>query len=129
MPRELIDLETPGERDWDSVIRLVLGGIADRLNLGFEQLDDLQLAVERLLVEAGTGERVRLSIELTESGLITRVGPLREDVMAAALRGEEEASGGLGLRRVLSTVVDAYAVEPSGAGHLTVRLDTSLNGG
>ena len=49
MPPDTIELTTPSGRDWDPVMRLVLGGIADRLDLGFEELDDLQLAVERLL--------------------------------------------------------------------------------
>ena len=39
-----IELVTPLGRQWDPVIRLVLGGIADRLDLGFEELDDLRLA-------------------------------------------------------------------------------------
>ena len=55
-----IELTTPVGRAWDPVIRLVLGGIADRLDLGFDELDDLQLAVERLLAEARFEDRVTL---------------------------------------------------------------------
>ena len=36
------------------VVRLIVGGIAERVDFAFEEIDDLQLAVERLLAEAGT---------------------------------------------------------------------------
>ncbi len=54
MPVETVELQTPVGRGWAAVVRLVLGGIGDRLGLGFDDLDDLQLAVERLLAEAGS---------------------------------------------------------------------------
>jgi len=43
-PADMIELTTPVDRAWDPVVRLVLGGIADRVDLPFEELDDLQLA-------------------------------------------------------------------------------------
>src|SRR3712207_6136117 len=74
-----IDLVTPAGKAWEPVIRLVLGGIAERLQLGFDGLDDLQLAVERLLAEAGSKEGpVSLSFEIGERGVRTRSGGLRE---------------------------------------------------
>ena len=59
-----IELTTPVGRAWDPVIRLVLGVIGDRLDLGFEELVDLQLAVELLLAEASLEDRVTLSFEI-----------------------------------------------------------------
>ena len=56
-------------RAWEAVIRMVLGGIADRLDLGFDQLDDLQLAVERLLAEGDPHDPVTLSFELSPGGV------------------------------------------------------------
>ncbi len=123
MPVETVELETPVGRDWAAVVRLVLGGIGDRLGLGFDDLDDLQLAVERLLAEAGAERSVRLAFELASDHLRTRVGPLREAPIAAALQGPPPAPGELGLRRVLDTVVDSFGVEESTDGELFVRLE------
>src|SRR6476619_7368827 len=82
MSADKIDLTTPVGRDWEPVIRMVLGGIADRLDLGFDELDDLQLAVERLLAEGDPEDPVTLSFELLEKGVRTRVGPLRDTALA-----------------------------------------------
>lgn len=123
MPPESIVLELPSGRDWEPVVRLVLGGIGDRLDLGFDELDDLQLAVERLLAEAGADARVRLEVELTEGGLRARIGPLAEGRIADALQRPDAAPGELTLRRVLETVVDSFGVEPSAGDGLHVRLE------
>jgi hypothetical protein len=120
---ELVELETPVGSEWDPVVRLVLGGVADRLGLGFEELDDLQLAVERLLAEAGAQESVRIAFELSSDHVRTHVGPLREAPIAEALQGSPPAPGELGLRRVLDTVVDSFGVEEAAAGELVVRLE------
>ena len=123
---ELVELETPTGQKWQPVVRLVLGGVADRLGLGFEELDDLQLAVERLLAEAGAHGSVKLAFELSPGHVRTHVGPLREEPIAAALQGPPPAPGELGLRRVLETVVDAFGVEEATGGELVVRLEKRI---
>ena len=123
MPSDRIELTTPVGRAWEAVIRMVLGGIADRLDLGFDQLDDLQLAVERLLAEGDPHDLVTLSFELSPGGVRTRVGPLRDAALAEALQGPEPPPGELTLPRILSTVVDSYGVEEVADGHLVVRLE------
>jgi len=111
------------------VVRLVLGGIADRLNLGFEELDDLQLAVERLLLEAGSQDSVKLSFEVSENGVRTRIGPLRGAPLAEALQGPPPAPGELTLRRILETVVDSFGVEQVAEDdQLIVRLEKVVRG-
>ena len=119
---ELVELETPIGREWEPVVRLVLGGVADRLGLGFEELDDLQLAVERLLAEAGAQPSVKLALELSDDRVRAHVGPLREATIAAALQGPS-VPGQLGLRRVLETVVDSFGVDEAAGGELVVRLE------
>jgi hypothetical protein len=119
---ESIELETPIGREWEPVVRLVLGGIADRVGLGFEELDDLQLAVERLLAEAGAQPAVRLVIEFSRDRVSTHVGPLREATLSEALQGPS-TPGELGLRRVLETVVDSFGVDAATGGELIVRLE------
>lgn len=123
MPPERIELVTPAGRDWSPVVRLVLGGIGDRLDLGFDELDDLQLAVERLLAEAGAQEAVRISVEIVDEGVKAQIGPLNEGTIAQALQGPEPRPGELTLRRVLETVVDSFGVEDVDREGLYVRLD------
>ena len=130
MPPDTIELTTPSGRDWDPVVRLVLGGIADRLNLGFEELDDLQLAVERLLLEAGSQDSVKLSFEISENGRAhprsARCGPHRSPRRS---RGRRRRPGELTLRRILETVVDSFGVEQvADDEQLIVRLEKVVAG-
>jgi hypothetical protein len=123
---ETVELQTPVGRDWGPVVRLVLGGIGDRLDLGIDDLDDLQLAVERLLAEAGAQGSVRLSFELSDNRVRTHLGPLAEATIAEALQGPEPPAGELTLRRILATVVDSYGVEQVENEGLYVRLEKEV---
>jgi hypothetical protein len=124
-----IELVTPVGRAWDPVIRLVLGGIGDRLDLGFDELDDLQLAVERLLAEASFEDRVTLSFEILERSVRVRIGPILTGAMAEALQGPPAKPGELTLGRILQTVVDSYGVEKVEDGHMVVRLEKAVRRG
>ena len=73
-----IELITPVGRAWQAVFRMVLGGVADRLDLGFDQLDDLQLAVERLLAEGARRDARPARHSSWRTGVATRIGPLRD---------------------------------------------------
>jgi hypothetical protein len=121
--RERIELEAPLGGDFQPVVRLIIGGIAERVDFAFEEIDDLQLAVERLLAEAGSQHSVRLSFEVADGRVRTRVGPLNERAIADALRGEEPAPGELTLKRILQTVVDSFGVEDVSNGGIVVRLE------
>jgi hypothetical protein len=121
--RERIDLEAPLSGDFQAVVRLIIGGIAERVDFAFEEIDDLQLAVERLLAEAGTVGSVRLSFEVGVNGIRARVGPLSEHKVAEALRDGEGMPGELTLRRILQTVVDSFGVDESDDGRIVVRLE------
>jgi hypothetical protein len=121
-----IELTTPVGRAWDPVIRLVLGGIGDRLDLGFDELDDLQLAVERLLAEARFEDRVTLSFEILERSVRLRIGPILTGAVADALQGPPAKPGELTLGRILQTVVDSYGVEKVEDGHMVVRLEKAV---
>ena len=121
--RERIDLEAPLSGDFHAVVRLIIGGIAERVDFAFEEIDDLQLAVERLLAEAGTIGSVHLSFEVGANGIRTRVGPLSEHKVAEALRDGDAAPGELTLRRILQTVVDSFGVDEADDGRIVVRLE------
>ena len=120
---ERIELEAPLDGAFQPVIRMIIGGIAERVDFGFEEIDDLQLAVERLLAEAGQVGSVHLSFEVGETGIRTRVGPLSESAVADALRDGDVQPGHLTLRRILQTVVDSFGVEKSADGRIVVRLE------
>jgi hypothetical protein len=120
---ERIDLEAPLSGDFQAVVRLIVGGIAERVDFAFEEIDDLQLAVERLLAEAGNSGSVCLSFEVGESGIRTRIGPLSEVKVAEALKDGELVPGQLTLRRILETVVDSFGVDHEIDGGIVVRLE------
>ena len=116
MTTERIDLEAPLTGDFQAVVRLIIGGIAERVDFAFEEIDDLQLAVERLLAEAGSQRSVALSFEVAEGRVRARVGPLSSRALAEALRNGEGVPGELTLARILDTVVDSFGVEDVSVG-------------
>jgi anti-sigma regulatory factor (Ser/Thr protein kinase) len=120
---ERIDLEAPLSGDFQAVVRLIVGGIAERVDFAFEEIDDLQLAVERLLAEAGTSGTVCLSFEVGDDRIRTRIGPLSQAKVAEALQDGEMVPGQLTLRRILETVVDSFGVDRGDSGGIVVRLD------
>jgi anti-sigma regulatory factor (Ser/Thr protein kinase) len=120
--QERIDLEAPLSGDFHAVVRLIIGGIAERVDFAFEEIDDLQLAVERLLAEAGTVGSVQLEFEVGDDGIRTRVGPLSERKVLEALQDGEALPGQLTLGRILQTVVDSFGVEEAEDDCIMVRL-------
>ena len=122
-PRERIELEAPLTGDFQPVVRLIIGGIAERVDFAFEDIDDLQLAVERLLAEASEQRTIRLAFEIAEGRVRTLVGPLSESAVADALRDGEVPPGALTLKRILETVVDSFGVEEVKNSGIFVRLE------
>lgn len=123
MSADRVELDAPADAPFRGVIRLVVAGIAEQASFGYEAMDDLQLAVERLLAETGDEKRVRIAFELLDDGVRVRIGPLRADRVEELLGEQVGETGTLTLRRILSTVVDSYAVEPAGDGHVHVELE------
>lgn len=127
MSPDLIELTIPRAGDYRSVVRLVMGGLADRMGLELEQLDDLVLAVERVLAEAGEDGEVDLAFEVEDGHMATLIGPLPARPIIAALEEVTEA-GQLTLRRILDTVVDSFAVEHVDEDRLRLRLEKGAGG-
>jgi hypothetical protein len=103
-----ITLTVPRERPFYAVAHLVLGGLAVRLNLTLESLEDLQVALAGLLERADAKE-VTVRMRVMERELEAELGPFD----GTDLRNELEREPGdeLGLRRILDTVVDDVRVE------------------
>ncbi len=109
MTGDQITLTIPREEPFHEIAQLVLGGVAARLNLSFESLDDLETALQAVLERAADEGDVTVELRLEDSAIVARVGPLARD----RLRAELEADGGdaVTLRRILDTVVDGYELE------------------
>lgn len=122
---DVVTLQLPRGRDYRAVAHLVLGGFATRLDLTYDVLDDIQTAVDELLERRDAGPDVTLALRLAEGAVHASVGPFSAGV-ADELHSEGEP--GLGLRRVLDTVVDGVTVEERDGAHwveLTKRVGGS----
>ena len=76
---DTILLTIPASTAYRGVPSLVLGGVGSRLDLPFERMDDLQLAVLSML-DAAEGAETSVEIVADDGTLGVSVGPLRSDV-------------------------------------------------
>lgn len=103
MSGDRITLTMPRERDFFRVAHLVVGGLAVRLDLTFENLEDLQVALATILSEA-EGE-VTVSVRVESERIEASIGPFRSGEFELDL--DHEVEEGVPLRRVLETVCDS----------------------
>ncbi len=120
---DVVTLQLPRDREFHGVAHLVLGGLAARLDLTYDVLEDMTTAIDELLDRRDTNGDVTLSLEIEEGAIVTVVGPFQGDI-GDELRASDE---GLGLRRVLETVVDHVDVSERDGGHW-VELRKQLDG-
>lgn len=106
MSTDQITLTMPRERDFFRVAHLVLGGLAVRLDLTFENLEDLQLALAELLRENGGDVTVEVHVE--DDSFRATIGPFDGKLLDAELA--QDRTDGPGLSRVLTTVCDRFDV-------------------
>jgi anti-sigma regulatory factor (Ser/Thr protein kinase) len=115
---DAITLTLPRESEFQGVAHLVLSGLASRLDLTLEDLEDLQLAFGALLDPAtrATSGDEELTVRLTvhDDMLEAVVGPLDRRLLDAL---ERDSGAELGLRRVLESTLDDVHVDGD-----TVRL-------
>lgn len=102
MSADAITLSIPHEQPYYGVARLVVGGLAARLDLSYEQLEDLQLALASVLEREGyrgaDDVTIRLVVEPARVGL--EIGPLDARVEA------DLEQDGVFLGRLLETLVE-----------------------
>lgn len=109
MSADRVTLRLPREHSFLSVAHLVVGGLAVRLNLNFDQLEDLQVALAELLEQHESDDEITITVQLVGDVMEVELGPFDETLTAELAR----ADGGdddVGLRRVLQTVVDEVDV-------------------
>ncbi|HZT84884.1 MAG TPA: hypothetical protein VE984_05630 [Gaiellaceae bacterium] len=123
MTADEIRLVIPAEEDFRPIAHLVTGGLAMRLDVTYDDLDDLQVGIEALLsLRDDMGELV-LSLSADDGVLRASLGPFPPERVQDGAR-----DGGLDLRRVLETVCDTHEIdERDGAAwvELTKRLATA----
>lgn len=107
MSADEITLHLPRERPFFGVAHLVVGGLAVRLDLSFEQLEDLQVALGELLEQHETEREITVSVRVESGTIHALLGPFDGSLEQELARDPGDA---LGLRRVLETVVDGVEV-------------------
>jgi len=61
---DAIKLKIPHQPPYHGVALLVVGGLAARLDVSYEQLEDLQLALESVLENGGYARTSEVTVEL-----------------------------------------------------------------
>jgi anti-sigma regulatory factor (Ser/Thr protein kinase) len=102
-----ITLVVPAQEEFRHIAHLVVGGLGARLDLTYEDLDDLQTALDALLGCREDDGDIELVIGVDGDAIRSTVGPFAE----AELDELESESAALGLRRVLETVADEFELE------------------
>jgi hypothetical protein len=110
-----ITLTLPRSRDFHRIAHLVLGGLAVRLDLTFEHLEDLQLALAGLLSEPEAPGEVTVRLRVTDGAVQAAVGPFPEEHLR--LRLADDGGESIGLRRMLDTVADDVGIREAAEGN------------
>lgn len=102
-----IRLTLPRDREFFRIAHLVVGGLAVRLDLTLEHLEDVQLGIAGLLDEGDGGGTVTIAVRFDGDRLTTRIAP----VDGERLRDELGRDDAFGIGRVLATVADDVRLE------------------
>jgi len=116
-----ITLTIPREPGFEGVAHLVLSGLAVRLNLTIENLEDLQIALETLIDTTADGsDDITVTVRIDDGELRAVVGPLPARLLDAI---ETDHDGEIGPKRVLETTVDDVLVDGD---HVTLMKKVAL---
>ena len=102
-----ITLTVPAQEDFRQIAHLVVGGLGARLDLTYEDLDDLQTALDALLGRRDDDGDIEVVVGQQDGQIRTSVGPFAEHDLDEL----ESESSALSLRRVLETVADGFEIE------------------
>jgi hypothetical protein len=106
MTTDEIRLVIPAEEDFRPIAHLVTGGLAMRLDVTYDDLDDLQVGIEALLTLRDDADELVVSLSADHGVLHASLGPFPPEKVHAV-----DGDGGLDLHRVLETVCDTHEVE------------------
>ena len=108
MSEEALVLTFPNEPRFFALVRLVLSGLAAQLDLPYEQVDDLQLAVEgALAAECPPGDEVTFRIDLRKDALSIWISPIGN---RPPTHDRPAQNGDLGFDQIAAELVDTVEV-------------------
>jgi anti-sigma regulatory factor (Ser/Thr protein kinase) len=102
-----VTLVIPADEDFRPILHLVVGGLAARLDLTMDALEDLRVALDALLARRDDMGNVQVRMVFDDQTMRATVGPLPLTVVDDLERDRD----GLGLRRVLETVCDTFEID------------------
>jgi len=122
-----IRLVIPAEEDFRPIAHLVTGGLAMRLDVTYDDLEDVQVAIEALLALRDDADELVVSLSADDGVLYATLGPFPAETLQA-----DESDAGLDLHRVLDTVCNTHEVEEREDGawvELTKKIATVAGAG
>jgi hypothetical protein len=111
MTTDEIRLVIPAEEEFRPIAHLVTGGLAMRLDVTYDDLDDLQVGIEALLSLRDDADELVVSLSADGGVLHASLGPFPPERVHATASDRS-----LDLRRVLETVCDTHEVEERDGG-------------
>jgi hypothetical protein len=120
-----VAITLPGEKRAIGIVRLFVGGLAARLDLGYETMDDLQLAVESVLLGAELGPEITVAAHIDGDSVSLSMGPFPRDPLAT---GTDE-TGELDLEHLLAALVARAETTQEEDGACRLRLDVRIPAG
>lgn len=106
MNTEEIRLVIPAEEDFRPIVHLVTGGLASRLDITYDDLEDIQVAVDAVLALRDDDGDLTVVLNTAPGLLSAAIGPFDQSALPP-----EETSSNLSLARVLGTCCDSHEVD------------------
>ena len=111
---EQVSISVPARAEFLSMVRLMVGDLANRLNMSIDEVDDLQLAVDELCIQVIAGEGgngAMLIVDADASDVAIRVDCRLDG--SHAIASSDGADGPLELpasisKQILDALVDAH---------------------
>ena len=121
---ETVVLSFPRKSQYFGVARLVVGGLAAPLQMSYDALDDLQLAISSLLdnEDLPAADELTLRLHVGTDNMRASLGGFPLDSVDGAFDRSSDKGGELGLRKLLDTIVDEVEVVADGDGQEWVTL-------
>lgn len=105
---DTIILRIPRNVRYYGIARMVVGGVAAGIELPYDTLDDVQLAIGSLLDNRHLegDDIVDVHLDVSDERIAAKLGPFHEGSLDRAMSASHDAGGDMDLRRLLETIVD-----------------------
>lgn len=126
---DTVSITIPDRDQFIPLLRLVLGGIAMRKNVCFDDLDDVQLAVDDLLANrVPNGGQISMVVRVGGASLDIIVEAKVDEDLCRRLKtppesaGEDPETAVLDTCRLLRSLMDDYEVQDLPSGRFSIRM-------